>query len=136
VAVHAFTDGEIIRQGKERYRVEAIHPDRVHVWLRRVSDDGLVYGVPFTGIGAAYEKLPTFFEGGKTYARKVSWSITAQRQDVEERFWCESIHKNSDNGVIAFGKLTILDDDGEAESERWIILDNYSFRNKTWEEVT
>lgn len=105
------------------YEVLAVH-DRVHLWLKGPT------GYPFTGLAGAYEKVVPFFEPGKAYTRVAVWSITAQKGYVPERFECAQVERNGTNGtLVAFGQVQ---SDGV---DRWIILNEYDFRERGWEEA-
>jgi hypothetical protein len=106
----------------EVYEVLGVHD--VYIW--RTARSG---GMPVVGVAAVYEKVIPFFEPGKTYWRHAAWSITAQAEDVTERFECKQVEENSGGQRVAFGRIAA------GEVHRWATLHKYEHDNHGWEEV-
>ncbi|MER5966681.1 hypothetical protein [Streptomyces sp. NPDC002057] len=77
---------------------------------------------------------PTFFEEGKTYSRKVSWSIRAQMADVTERVIVKRVEKNGNGAPVAFVRVFAGAENADPTVDEWTTLRQYDWDNGGWEE--
>lgn len=106
-----------------------------YVWL--VLPDAKETAIPGTVAVARVKKVMPFFEPGKTYRRRLPFSIRAQREDVTEYFTPELVRDNSPGrgGRVAFGPVTFQVRRGESVTTQYEIMGEYDWKNNGWVET-
>lgn len=121
-----------------RFRVvDVLHANSTTwLWLAPVntSIDG---SSPFTVNADRATKVMAFFEPGKLYRRRLSFSVRAQQQDTTEYFKPEVVQENSGpgrSGRIAFGAVTFTHKGDGATVTQWEVMGNYDWVSGGWKE--